>query len=200
MQVKFCKDCQQTKPIECFTKSNKKEWTKGSIRRNTKHKDGYHDYCKECNARRAREFRARYKAETGNADYRGTGKIKNYPEEDRLLISNIRLKIQHAKRNNKRTDRAFNIDLDYLYQLYKQQKGLCALTGWQMQIEGDSNLKMSLDKIVPELGYTKGNVQWTIFCANRAKGDMLYEDLVSMCKMIVERATTIENTVITGSE
>lgn len=200
MQEKFCKNCQTLKPISEFTKSNKKVWTKGNIKRNYVPKDGYHAYCKECNAKLAKEFRARYKAETGNADYRGTGKIKKYPKEDRLLISNIRLRVSHAKQNNKRSGRPFDIDADYMYDLYKSQKGLCALTGWKMQIEGNTNLKMSIDKIIPDLGYIKGNVQWTLFCANRAKGDMLYSDLIAMCKMIVERATTIENTEKSGSE
>ena len=88
----------------------------------------------------------------------------------------------------------------YMYELWKKQQGRCALTGFPISIQGDTNLRLSIDKIIPELGYTKGNVQWTIFAANRAKGDMCMDDLISLCKMIIERATTIENTEKSGSE
>lgn len=183
-----------------FTKSNRQEFTKGNIKRNYAPKDGYHTYCKECNARRAREFRAKYKERTGTTDYRGTGKIKTYPKEDRRLISAIRQKISWSKSNNKRSNRPFNIDIDYMYDLWKKQEGLCALTGYPMSLDGNTNLRLSIDKIIPELGYVKGNVQWTLFAANRAKGDMSQDDFIIMCKMIIERATTIESTEKSGSK
>lgn len=198
--TKFCKSCQITKPLEMFTKSNRKEFTKGNIRRNYAYKDGYHTYCKECNARKAREFRAKHKEMTGNADYRGTGKINKYPEKDRRLLSAIRQRLSQSKSNNKRSNRPFDIDLDYMYTLWIAQKGLCALTGYPMTVDGHTNLRLSIDKIKPSLGYTKGNVQWTIFSANRAKGDLSQKDFIKMCKMIIERATTIESTEKSGSE
>ena len=198
--TKFCKNCQTHKPVEMFTKCNTQTFTKGNIKRNYVPKDGLHAYCKECNAKRSREFRAKYKEKTGISDYRGTGKVKAYPKEDRRLISAIRRKISWSKSNNKRTNKPFDIDLDYMYQLWKSQEGLCALTAFPMSLEGNTNLRLSIDKINPQLGYVKGNVQWTIFSANRAKGDMSQKDLIKMCKMIIERATTNENTVKTGSE
>lgn len=199
-QTKYCKSCDTTKPIEMFTKSNKSTFTKGNIKRNYNTKDGYHTYCKECNAKRAREFRLKYKEATGNSDYRGTGKIKDYPSGDRRLISAIRHRISTAKRNNKRTDRPFNIEVGYMYELWKKQKGLCALTGFPMSLDGNTNIRLSIDKIVPELGYNEGNVQWTIFSANRAKGDLSEQDFLKLCRMVIERATTIENTANAGSE
>lgn len=198
--TKYCKSCDTTKPIEMFTKLNRKSFTKGNIKRNYLPKDGYHSYCKECNAKRAREFRLKYKEATGNSDYRGTGKIKDYPSEDRRLISAIRHRISTAKRNNKRTDRPFNLEVDYMYKLWKKQKGLCALTGFPMSLDGDTNIRLSIDKIVPKLGYNEGNVQWTIFSANRAKGDLTEQDFLKLCRMVIERATTIENTANAGSE
>ena len=200
MLEKTCSMCGKTKPIECFTIDNRKEHTKGNFRRKHKYKDGYYEHCKECNREKARKFRAEHKLKTGNADYRGSGKIVNIPKEDRLLMSAIRTRIAQSKQNNKRTGRPFNLTDDYMYKLYKSQSGLCALTNYPMVIDGDSNLKLSIDKIMPELGYVEGNVQWTLFCANRAKGDLLQEDFIKLCKMVIERATTIENTEKSGSE
>ena len=198
--TKFCNSCLNDKPLTDFTKCNKKVFNKGNLHRNHKQKDDYHAYCKECNAQRAKAFRSKYKAETGNADYRGTGKINQYPEKDRKLVSAIRNRITQAKQNNKRTNRAFDIDVDYMYQLWIQQNGKCALTGYPMTLDGHTNLRLSIDKISAKLGYIKGNVQWTIFTANRAKGDMSHKDFVKMCKMVIERATTNENTEQSGSE
>lgn len=199
--LKFCNCCKREKPLEEFTKMGRKEFTKGNFKRNYKTSDGYHSYCKECNALKAKEFRQRHKALTGNADYRGSGKITSIPKEDRLLMSAIRNRVTYSKSNNKRhPEREFNIDDMYMYGLWKKQQGKCVLTGFPMSIQGDTNLRLSIDKIIPELGYTKGNVQWTIFAANRAKGDMCMDDLISLCKMIIERATTIENIEKSGSE
>lgn len=198
--TKFCKNCQTTKPLEMFTKSNCKEFTRGNIKRNYTTKDGHHAYCKKCNAEKARKFRLKYKEMTGSTDYRGTGKIKNYPEKDRRLISAIRNRLAQAKSRNKRSKKPFEIDLDYMYQLWNIQKGLCALTGYPMTLDGHTNIRLSIDKIKPSLGYAKGNVQWVLFSANRAKGDLSQKDFIKMCKMIIERATTTENTVKTGNE
>lgn len=199
--MKQCSCCKEYKPFEEFTKSNRKVKTKGNFARNYVESDGYYRFCKKCNAEKSRQYRAKYKSIHGTTNYTGTGKIKNIPKEDRLLMSAIRNRVTEAKLNNKRhPERIFDIDANYMYDLWKSQNGLCALTGFPIEIEGDSNLRLSIDKIIPELGYVKGNVQWTIFSANRAKGDLCMEDLISLCKMIIERATAIESTEKSGSE
>lgn len=200
MQTKICPKCNIEKSVEDFGVDNHHVFTKGNIRRNFKPKDGYRFYCKKCVAEQAKVFRQNYKNKTGNGDYRGSGKIVKIPKEDRLLMSVIRRRVADAKQNIRRTKRPFDIDADYMYALWKEQKGLCYLTNQPMLIEGDTNYRLSIDKIIPELGYVKGNVKWTIFCANRAKGDLSLPDLVKLCKLIIERATTIENTEKSGSE
>ena len=72
--LKFCNCCKKEKSLEEFTKMGRKDFTKGNIKRTYKNSDGYHSYCKECNALRAKEFRQRHKTLTGNSDYRGSGK------------------------------------------------------------------------------------------------------------------------------
>jgi hypothetical protein len=49
----------------------------------------------------------------------------------------------------------------------------------------------SIDRVRPELGYVKGNVQWVSWQVNRAKGEYPLEDLITMCRAVVERAETI---------
>lgn len=197
---KECSKCKVTKPLTDFSvhsrKSNnplKRGTTIGQ--RNVREDDvKLNSRCKSCCAEDQREFRKRHKELTGSTDYRGSGKTTRYPTEDHELISAIRRRLSQTKTNAKKRDVICNLTEEYLYELFKQQKGICALSGVPIQIEGNSNLRLSIDKITPDKGYTEGNVQWTIFAANRAKGDLTQDDFVELCKLIIERATTIETT------
>jgi hypothetical protein len=191
----LCRSCDQEKPIEEFTKSNlKHSW---SASNNFKHSSiqQYHSYCKKCNAIKAKAFRAKYKADGGGSDYRGSGKLKKVPVEDRKLMSLIRGRITEAKGRTKKFNQVdLNIDEDYMYKMMNDQNRKCAVTGCEFVIEKQHPLCPSLDKIEPDKGYTKGNVQWLSWAANRAKGDLSSADFIEMCKRIVEvseRATTI---------
>lgn len=197
---KECTKCKVTKPLTDFSihsrKSNNPLKRGNSIVRKTTRENDVklNPRCKSCCAEDQREFRKRHKELTGCADYRGSGKTTRYPTEDHELISAIRQRLSQTRSNAKKRGVTLNLSEDYLYELFKQQKGICALSGVPVQIEGNSNLRLSIDRIIPAKGYTEGNVQWTIFAANRAKGDLTQDDFVKLCKLIMERATTIETT------
>ena len=187
---KVCNDCKESKPLSEFRMVSS---SKSLRKADQEVKETPHTYCRSCLAKRSKIFRKKYKKETGNADYRGTGKINSREGFDRKLMSAIRKKISWSKRNHKRhKDTEFDIDDEYMFNLFKEQQGKCALTGFPMSLDGNTNIRLSIDKIVPSLGYTKENVQWTIFAANRAKGNLSHEDFLKLCKMVLERATTIE--------
>ena len=186
----ICKRCQQDKPIEAFAIDGRQ----GSNNFKNPHKmiNGirYRNYCKECAAKKAKEYRdARPGLWKKYVKSNYNGRIKKVPLEDRLLMSAIRTKITESRTNNKarHSNRPFDIDEDYLYSLWKEQKGLCYLTGVPMILEKGQVNSLSLDKVIPELGYVKGNVKWCCWAANRAKGDMSIELLVRLCKRIVEK-------------
>ena len=116
------------------------------------------------------------------------GKFSKYSIEDKYLISAIRTRITEAKSNNKRyPNRPFNIDADYMYNIWKLQNGKCYLTGVPLSLDKQQPNSLSIDKIYPELGYTKGNVRWASWAANRAKGDLTFEVFHSMCQRILEK-------------
>lgn len=195
MVTKLCKDCGNTYPLVEFTKATPKIKWDASGNFNQPTTPQYHTYCKPCNARRAKEFRARHKETTGSSDYRGSGRIKKVPREDRMLMSLIRARAKDAKsRAAKYSQPAPDIDEDFLYALMNTQERKCAATGISFVIDKKHPLCPSLDKIEPEKGYVRGNVQWLSWAANRAKGDLSNMDFIEMCKRVVEvaeRATTI---------
>ena len=68
--------------------------------------------------------------------------------------------------------------------LWKKQRGLCALTGQRL-----TRLNSEVDHIIP---FSKGgevskeNLRWILKSVNRAKQTMTDEELIAMCKQIIE--------------
>lgn len=195
METRLCKRCEKTHPLPEFIKAAPKETWKDSGNFKQPGVISYHSYCKACLRKKAKEFRERYKEQTGDCDYRGSGRIRKVPIEDRKLMSLIRGRITEAKgRAKKFSQPSPNIDEDFLYALINIQGRKCAATGIDFVLEKRHPLCPSLDKINPEKGYIKGNVQWLSWAANRAKGELSSVDFVEMCRRVVEvaeRATTI---------
>lgn len=174
--LKLCKSCGITKPLVDFTRNI----TDTNFKQN---KSGIHSYCKPCNALRAKEWRKT----CGVKDYRGTGRNKLVPVEDRLLMSAIRSRLADAKGRTRKFNKA-PVDLTdmYLYRLYLQQDRKCALTGVTLTLEKGNPLSFSLDQIEPTKGYIEGNVQWVAWAVNRAKGDLSMRDFYGMCNAVLE--------------
>lgn len=185
MKTQTCTACNTERPIEQFA-------LRGNIRNyRTMGLDmPLRDVrCNPCKAAYAKEFRKR------NPGYRGTGKLARIPQEDRLLVSAISDRLMHAKqRTSKYALPPLDIDRDYLYQLFNEQSGRCALSGVALKVEKKAVTCLSLDQKNPGLGYIKGNVQWVAWAVNRAKGDMSQDMFIDMCKKVMEHqegATTI---------
>lgn len=178
MQTKTCSMCKEEKPLADFPEI--KAQSTHYRKKGTNH--GTHEpRCKPCKAAYAREWRKRHPA------YRGSGKLNSIPKEDRLLVSAISDRLMQAKERAKKYGGAEpDIDRDYLYQLFKDQQGRCALSGVLMKIEKGAIACLSLDKIKPELGYIQGNVQWVAWAVNRAKGDMEEAVFLDMCQQILD--------------
>lgn len=174
MQSKICGGCLEDKPLEEFTKANASRNFKAS-------KSGYHSFCKTCNAGRAKEWRK------DRPNYRGSGKIKAVPLEDRILMSAIRQRLVDAKTRCKKFSKEEPSVSDMeLYQLFLKQNRCCALTGAPLVLEKGHPLCLSLDQKDPSKGYTLDNVQWLAWCVNRAKGDLTLDHFYEMCETILD--------------
>lgn len=89
-----------------------------------------------------------------------------------------------------------DLTVDYLLDLYGQQDGYCYYTGRKMilgWLDGKCHHDtLSLDKLDPSKGYTKGNVVWCSFLSNTMKRNMTELQFYEIMEQILinrERAT-----------
>ena len=75
-------------------------------------------------------------------------------------------------------------------EIYKNQKGLCALTGREMtHIQGEGRIRtnISIDRIDSNRGYLKENIQLVCADVNKAKQELSISEFKNLCKMVLEK-------------
>lgn len=103
------------------------------------------------------------------------------------LEHNLATKLKYAKYRASREKLPFNIDLEYLLSIYEP---ICPYLNIPLSLEGiagNSLDAISLDKIIPELGYVKGNVQLISYKANVMKQDVSLDLLRTFAKSVLEK-------------
>lgn len=85
----------------------------------------------------------------------------------------------------------FNLDKEFLSDLFEKQSGMCFYSGVQLNVvkkgaQLNDPLKMTLDCVDPDKGYVKGNVVWCAFCINSFKQKMSIEQMVDICSGIIK--------------
>ncbi len=120
----------------------------------------------------------------------------NLSEDDYL-----RLKRQHvsklrfeAKRRAKEKNVPFDVDTKYLITIAPEN---CPIfkTRLQWAYIGDRSStddRPSLDRIIPEKGYVKGNVAWISLKANRIKSDVNETDLYAVADWLHKKRKEVE--------
>jgi len=78
-------------------------------------------------------------------------------------------KRSHCKHHGK----VFNVTKDYLQNLWNEQSGKCAVLGIDIDLFAPQHedYKATLDQVIPNQGYTIGNVAWVSWLANRIKSN-----------------------------
>jgi hypothetical protein len=100
----------------------------------------------------------------------------------RTIVSFMNDKWNYIRRRANKKSIPFGITLAELLIAYERQKGICLYTDEAMAWSiGDYNLKTSLsvDKVDPELGYTRENIVLCTRRANSIKQDMTLEEMAT---------------------
>jgi hypothetical protein len=111
--------------------------------------------CRSCNL----YFADRYnKSSSGNIC-----KICLSRKNDDNLEKIFKRKIQNCKsicKNKEGNKNDFDLDVEYLQQLYQEQKGLCYISKIQMSLKVHSDFNISIERIDETDGYVKGNIKF----------------------------------------
>jgi len=121
---------------------------------------------------------------------RNQDRIKKFSGNQRDEHTPFRFFIKVANNSNRKKE--VDITLQYLKKLWDDQKGICPITGWKMELpinvsgwKGKVSMKRaSIDRIDNDKGYVKGNVRFVSFIANIARNRFSDKDLVAFCKAV----------------
>lgn len=97
-----------------------------------------------------------------------------------------------AKGRSKLSNLDFDIDLEYLIALWKDNEGKCVVSGRSFNLEsygeyGQVNPDApSIDRIVPKQGYTKGNVRLVTYHVNVALSEYGLDSLIELSQDIIK--------------
>lgn len=81
---------------------------------------------------------------------------------------------------------SFNLSVEFIWDLFVRQKGLCALTGLNITFGKDQTA--SLDRIDSLLPYIESNVQWVHKDINRMKNKYHNSYYIDMCKLVTKNS------------
>ena len=118
-----------------------------------------------------------------NSRWKGKGKISGSWWANFTRTAKSRTCVKKSK---------FEITIDYVWELYQQQDGKCALSGVPIAFSDtnySNNTTASLDRIDSNKGYIKGNVQWLHKDVNKMKSDMDQDSFLQLCKQVCECMT-----------
>jgi hypothetical protein len=97
--------------------------------------------------------------------------------------------VSKLKRDAIKRNIVFDLDINFLNELFKKQDGKCALS----KLDLDNNygtMTLSLDRIDSSKGYVENNVQWTHKDINMMKRDYDQGYFIYLCKLITSINTT----------
>lgn len=158
--VQKCKYCHTVKPLEYF-------YANGCF------SDGIKKYrarCKDCILiDRKNKFAETYK-----------DKIRKKHSSAKNYISTL---LNHC---SKRKNKEYNLDIQYVLDIYENQNGLCSISGLRMTYEyGATATNISIDRIDSSKGYVKGNVHLVCYIVNVMKNQFSIQEFIEFAKKIV---------------
>lgn len=84
----------------------------------------------------------------------------------------------------------WNITVETIADLYEEQEGLCALTGWPIVFPNTGHPQLttaSIDRIDSSFGYLKENIQLVDKRVNMMKQAYSQEEFILVCKAVADK-------------
>ena len=129
---------------------------------------------------------------TGEICFSKIGVSKSCGCEYRKSTNNLsQTYVSSIEKRAKKKGLDFDIDREFLLDLFGKQNKKCALTGMTLQFTSRARVHdatASLDRIDSSRGYTKDNVQWLHKTVNFMKQKLTNEEFVDWCTIIVNHA------------
>lgn len=165
---KYCPTCKRNQPLELFPTNS------GS--------------CRDCKNKRIRELK-----EADPLKYREKRRQYNisYAKNQGLLYY-ARRNITSWKQASIKKNIPFDLTIEYVMDLWQKQSGKCYYTGADLKFTlPNTNIGFpkkdapSLDRLIPNKGYVRGNVVWCVWWANRMKYEMEEEEFYNRIQNIM---------------
>jgi hypothetical protein len=132
-------------------------------------KDGFYSWCRVCNNSNRNKF------------------IKTKRGHINQILGNIKYRV-------KKKQIAFDLDLDYLESIaFDKCPVFQTVFDWGLDKKGYTKERPSLDRIVPELGYVKGNVVFISNWANSIKQDATEKELYTVADWLHDARKKVLN-------
>lgn len=154
-KLKWCNHCKQFLTIICFSK-------------NVKRHDGLSSWCNACAG-------GSNSAKTHN---------KNQTAKRKTFVGWLKPYLKSKKSHEEKHGIPFDLDEQYLTDLWQSQNGKCFYTGISLEFNTKTPRSAQLDRIDPKGGYLKSNVRWVAGCANGLKSTYDYSDFIKLLSEI----------------
>lgn len=100
----------------------------------------------------------------------------------------LKARLNDAKQRSRKHNIYFDLTYEDMLDMWNKQNGLCALSGIPMTHDiysGRIQTNVSIDKIDPNKGYIRDNVQLVCSCVNMMKGVLTIDQLLQFCQAII---------------
>ena len=169
--------------------------------------------CKTCksvkNSKYYKENEQEIRQQTAEYKIFNSDKIKQdsieYYQANKLVIRQLQKEYQisprgrlinlmsYAKSRAKQNKRKFDLDIEFLLEMFHNQNGQCKLTGINFSLEKENDCRVdpwaiSIDRVDSKLGYTKNNVMLVCAVVNFALNEWGESVLRTMSEAIIQHS------------
>lgn len=105
--------------------------------------------------------------------------------------SNFRWYMKVIRQSSKQSNKEYDVDCEYLKDLWEEQKGICPFTNKSLILRTHSKDSLknpysaSVDRIDNTKGYVKGNIRFVALIYNYARNIFSDDEVINFCNNVV---------------